>query len=1017
MRHAADNKSQQPLSNQWDCHPCAYVFDRDKEKPVPKRSLFHTHALAPERRPLMKVIAVGLGTSPLSTGGVKLRCRPSSPLWHRALEQYRLELQGAENYHAVPNVGSLEELINSFAEIQATTPRGRSGINSLNRLAPKLKFVDDFSAVLALCFGANATLTAAVWGSIRLILAHASSAADTQRDVLDMIEELSLSLPRFQVYEKTLPLSPLLQQALVDAYSEIICFYARTIRFLRNNPHLTLRKNEWQTCRDDLSITIKRIKRISVTIESEADMTRMRNDEERYKEVLELLSDMKMSESGTNKRTQYNNIPFISNTKFSGRKDLLDKIHNVLNLNSPSPMLKSMALFGMGGVGKTQIAVQYAYQNLQHFEVILWVAADNAIAIGQSFRAIANGLGLLETDDDQKDAAGAVWKIKNWLITTKTSCLVIFDNADDLSAIKTAWPESINGSVLLTTRNLAVATTLTTQYAQVDPFSDSDGSDLLLKAVGLDNATASDAEHALAISRTFGGLPLALTQIGGFIAHRKLPLHSFLPLYERNSAKIDARKAPGSDYEHTLSTVWDFAFKDLSETSTCLLNLLSFFDPDGISEDILLQGSRGLDDDFSFLTDEMDLGDAAEDLLQAALINRVRESADFTIHRLIQSTTRKRLNEFDSRKYFNSVVHMLCWGFPDHSKVDIGHQVLAWGRCESCIPHVRHLVELVKKHSKGASHITGDQPKYADLLIRCSWYLYEREMYIIARDMAEQAISTMKDPKSLGYASAIDLCGLIDLDMGQPARALEPFTRALEIRKAELGSEDPFIAYSLNNIALAYTEMGELGLAHAAHQEAINLRLKANSDRIGNSYSNMSSLLLRLNRPDEAEEMLARCPSLKGFTDEIFINTGNPRFSGDMVLLSRIRRAQGQKAEALRLASKALTFRRKLLGNRLKTCDSQYDVASMLLDEDHTSSAIQLLEEIVNISETFVEGEGQRARALYKLSEIHARMDRHKESDACRDKALSLLAKLRPELKDASFEEASFSKLCLWMLW
>ncbi|KAI0531916.1 P-loop containing nucleoside triphosphate hydrolase protein [Xylaria digitata] len=683
-----------------------------------------------------------------------------------------------------------------------------------------------------------------------------------------------------------------------------------------------------------------------------------------------------MGESSTDKRIQYNNIPFISNTKFSGRNDILAHAHSALNLESPSSTLKSMALFGMGGVGKTQIAVQYAYQNLRHFEVVLWVAADNAIAIGQSFRAIANGLGLLETEEDQKDAAAA------------TPCLVIFDNADDLTALKLAWPESITGSVLLTTRSFAVATTLAAQYIQVDTFSDNDGSELLLKAVGIDHATTSETEHALSISKVFGGLPLALTQIGGFIAQRKLSLHSFLPLYEATL-----------DYEHTLSTVWDLAFKDLSETSTRLLNLLSFFDPDSICEDILLRGSSGLGDDFLFLFDEMDLGDAAEELLQVALVNRVRGSMDFTIHRLIQSTTRKRLDEFDSSKYFDSVVHMLCWGFPDHSKVDIGHQVSAWARCEKCIPHVRHL------------------SKYADLLIRCSWYLYEREMYIIAREMVEQAIGTIRDTKSLGYASAIDLCGLIHLDLSQATRSLEPFTQALEIRKSELGPDDPFIAYSLNNIALAYTEMGEPELAYKAHQEAINLRLKANSDRIGNSYSNMSSLLLRLGCPDEAEEMLARCPSLKGFTDETFIHTGNPRFSGDMVLLSRIRHAQGRKTEALRLASKALAFHRKLLGNRLKTCDSRYDVASMLLGEDHTSSAIQLLEEIVSISETFVEGEGQRARALYKLSEIHSHVGMQKESDAYRDKALALLANLRPELKDAPFEEATFSKLCLWMLW
>jgi len=211
---------------------------------------------------------------------------------------------------------------------------------------------------------------------------------------------------------------------------------------------------------------------------------------------------------------------------------------------------------------------------------------------------------------------------------------------------------------------------------------------------------------------------------------------------------------------------------------------------------------------------------------------------------------------------------------------------------------------------------------------------------VVARRIIDYAISIFQDTTSLAYASVIDLGGLLDLDLAQSTRASSPFKRALEIRKARLGPEDSFIAYSLNNIALAYTEIGELELAYTTHEQAINLRLKAKSNRIGNSYSNMASLLLRLGHPDEAEEMLARCPSLKDFTDETFLSTGNPRFSGDMVLLSRIRRAQGQPTEALRLASKTLAFRRELLGNRLKTCDSQYDVESMLLNDGHVSSAL-----------------------------------------------------------------------------
>jgi tetratricopeptide (TPR) repeat protein len=225
-------------------------------------------------------------------------------------------------------------------------------------------------------------------------------------------------------------------------------------------------------------------------------------------------------------------------------------------------------------------------------------------------------------------------------------------------------------------------------------------------------------------------------------------------------------------------------------------------------------------------------------------------------------------------------------------------------------------------------------------LLICFRYLYERECYDIARPFIDAALETFEDKNTLSYASAVELSGLLDLDMMHPEKALASFERALDIRKQFSTTSDSLIPASLNTIALAYTEMGKHAEAYDAHQSAITLRLNANSDRIGNSYSNMSSLLLKMGRPDEAEEMLKRCPSLKDFTDETFIKTGNPRFSGDMVLLSRIRVQQGRLDEALHLASKALAFRQRLLGNRLKTCDSLYDVASLLHMHGNTASAM-----------------------------------------------------------------------------
>jgi hypothetical protein len=185
--------------------------------------------------------------------------------------------------------------------------------------------------------------------------------------------------------------------------------------------------------------------------------------------------------------------------------------------------------------------------------------------------------------------------------------LLMFDNADNLEVLRHAWPTNGEGSVLLTTRDASAIHSPASKGFQVVPFNETDGSEVLLSLVGLDSNSELNREKAIAITKTLGGLPLALTQIGGFIVQRKLPLENFLPLYERNASKIDTRKTGISDYEYTLGTVWEMSMKKLEGDSLTLINLLPYFQPDAIDELILSQGSAALDEPaYEFLNDEME---------------------------------------------------------------------------------------------------------------------------------------------------------------------------------------------------------------------------------------------------------------------------------------------------------------------------------------------------------------------------------------------------------------------------
>lgn len=276
--------------------------------------------------------------------------------------------------------------------------------------------------------------------------------------------------------------------------------------------------------------------------------------------------------------------------------------------------------------------------------------------------------------------------------------------------------------------------------------------------------------------------------------------------------------------------------------------------------------------------------------------------------------------------YCEAVIRMLTWAFPEHYSKDQGHQFASWDRCERCVKHALRVSTVIHTH-----HVSMDQDgPYGDLLLRCSWYLYERETYGPARQLVQRAISAFRDMTSKEYLNAVDLLGLIDMDLNQPRAALSAIEKVLEVRRSISPPDDPFTAYSLNALGLAYTELPDLDKAYRAHQEAMSIRERIGSDRVGNSYSNMASLLLRMGKPDEAEDMLKRSAYLTDLSDEPFLASGNPRHSGDMVLLSRIRLQQGTIDDALRLATAALKFRQERLGKRLKTCDSMYDVARIL---------------------------------------------------------------------------------------
>ena len=330
------------------------------------------------------------------------------------MERYREELGEGDDYELITGSGSLDDLIN-YAKTIETGGAQRTALNSLNRLGPILKFVDDFSAVIAVCFGADAKLTAFVWGSIRLIITLASSASDTLQNALDMLEELSLTLPRFRHYEDTLPINVAFEKALLDVYTEVICFYARSIHFFRSHPHALLRRTAWADFHGDFERTVRRLKHMSSVVESEADLAKMRLDNDKYAEVLQLLKGLKASGTSHDAVERCYHIPMSLSPRFWGRNEALSIVKAALDPGETVDSLKTFAIYGMGGVGKTQLALHYANTSKRQYDVIIWISADNTLSMEQSFRDAALALGLVQPNGDANGTLPATLRVKRWL--------------------------------------------------------------------------------------------------------------------------------------------------------------------------------------------------------------------------------------------------------------------------------------------------------------------------------------------------------------------------------------------------------------------------------------------------------------------------------------------------------------------------------------------------------------------------------------------------------------------------
>ncbi|KAK7419372.1 hypothetical protein QQX98_003324 [Neonectria punicea] len=321
-----------------------------------------------------------------------------------------------------------------------------------------------------------------------------------------------------------------------------------------------------------------------------------------------------MSDSDFSKRSKRLPLPCYSidrdrNEFFHGRHEVLDLIHGVLmpledqdlqhgHEKEPyrSP-LKSFVICGMGGMGKTEIALEYVHRHKAEFEAIFWISGSSESQFKAGFLDMAIKLDLL--DDNEVFYPGLAttkqivhaW-LKNPVHTISSDpikqdsyvkWLIVFDDLDD--------PELLadfcgTGTVLVTTRNPAVKEGIFTQHPSLDlpPMPIEEGS-LLFQKVS-DSKTEQDCmKKCVAITTQLGGLPLAIVQMGYAIRCKQLSLRQFIELYDVDAKTLQEVHLPGLTKCRTILSIWNI--DSLAPPALALLQVISVLHPDAVSEVIL----------------------------------------------------------------------------------------------------------------------------------------------------------------------------------------------------------------------------------------------------------------------------------------------------------------------------------------------------------------------------------------------------------------------------------------------
>ncbi|KAL4739076.1 hypothetical protein BDV11DRAFT_170455 [Aspergillus similis] len=667
---------------------------------------------------------------------------------------------------------------------------------------------------------------------------------------------------------------------------------------------------------------------------------------------LSVVEETVSSETGA--RTFFT-VPYQRDEDFIGREsvmaDLDDKLQSITSAKHTR-----VALVGIGGIGKSQIAIEYTYRARKRDPKlsVFWVYASNTARYEQAYRDLADELKLLGRTDPGTD----IFKlVSRWLSDAANgSWLMILDNADNddmffqeigtganqgqpkasaQTALITSIPQTTNGSAIITSRNSTAARNLLTNHQDIiyiDVMEEKDALDLLQTRVTLDQGSLEDAQRLV---QTLECIPLAVIQAGSYIQERspRITVSAYLTLLQESDANLtttlgnmnlrDSRRDYSS--QHVVTATWQISFDQIRSsqpTSADLLALMSMLDWQGIPETLLRQ-------DMS----QFEFENAVHPLVSFSLIKETKTQRSFQLHRLVQISVREWLESNGQLQlWIKRSAELVAAAFPS-GKFE------TWTECQNLIPHAKEIMRQDVVNSGPSRAIQSSKLGLRQRLMRklihqkmeelpennkeilawaitgskAGWYLFRRGKYEEAKSMHRLALRDFEKllgSEHPGTLTSINNLGLVLSHQGKYEEAESMHRRALRDYEKVLGPEHHYTTTNINNFGLVLHKQGKYEEAESMYRRVLRNCEKVlgpeHPDTLA-SINNLGLVLCHQGKYEEAESMHRRVLR----DDEKVLGPEHPGTLTSINNLGLVLDNQGKYEEAESMHRRALGTMRK----------------------------------------------------------------------------------------------------------